>query len=140
MEEKKKYLSWDKLQEYDILIKDEINKRDSAILDEAKKDIIFVEGGATLALTEVFGEAPYTIEVSSEEENFFATDIEYDNSNSELSSTSVQGAIDELKTLVKVAPAGNDYSTYRIRNIAILSEVPTSMNDGDVALVYHKEG
>lgn len=34
-----------------------------------------------------------------------------------------------------IATSGTDYTTYRLRNIAILTSVPTSMNNGDVALV-----
>ena len=34
-----------------------------------------------------------------------------------------------------LAATGTDYTTYRIRNIAIVTSVPTSMNNGDVALV-----
>ena len=34
------------------------------------------------------------------------------------------------------AAAGTDYDTYRIRNVAILSATPSSMSNGDIALVY----
>ena len=46
----------------------------------------------------------------------------------------IQAAIDEI-----MKPSGTDYSTYKLRNIAILDTVPTEMNDGDIALVYIKE-
>lgn len=110
-----------------------------AVLDsiaEATKDIIAVEGGATLTLEDIFGEAPYTIEIEPEADSFSASDINYDNSVSGLSATDVQTAIDELKSLTEAAPTSTDYSTYRLRNTAILSAVPETMNNGDIALVY----
>lgn len=60
----------------------------------------------------------------------------YDGSESGLSSTDVQGAIDELKILTESAQAGTDYSNYRLRNVAILNDMPETMNNGDIALVY----
>ena len=136
----KKYLSYDGLQEYDALLKAEIAEKDAQVLEDAKSDVITVNGGGSLVVGEIFGEAPYVIEANfEEEENLAAYEIEYNGSASGLSATDVQGAIDELKSLSEVAPNGTDYSTYRIRNIAILSEIPTVMNNGDVALVYKKE-
>ena len=34
-----------------------------------------------------------------------------------------------------LAATGTDYTTYRIRNIAIVTSVPTSMSNGTIALV-----
>lgn len=34
-----------------------------------------------------------------------------------------------------IATVSTDYNSYRLRNIAILTEVPTNMNEGDIALV-----
>ena len=136
----KKYLSHEGLTEYDALIKTVIAEGDSSVLAEAKKDVVSVDGGGSITLNEIFGAAPYTIEATSEEESFSAIDMTYDNSISGLSSTNVQGAIDEVKALAQVVPTNTDYSEYRVRNIAILSEIPTTMNNGDIAFVYTKEG
>ena len=88
---------------------------DLGFIDETKadkKDVIAVEGGGALTLQDIFGEPPYTIEVT-----------------------------DELEELSNITVAtGADYETYRLRNVAILTEVPTIMNDGDIALVIRKEG
>jgi hypothetical protein len=32
--------------------------------------------------------------------------------------------------------SNTDYATYRIRNVALLSAMPETMNNGDIALVY----
>lgn len=138
--ETKKYLSLEGLTEYDALIKAEIISADADVLAEAKADVVAVNGGGTLTLDEIFGAAPYAIEVTIEDESLSAYEVAYNNSISSLSATDVQGAIDELKALTQVVPTNTDYSTYRVRNIAILSEVPTTMNNGDIALVYKKEG
>lgn len=84
----------------------------SNAISEATKDVISVDGGGSLTLEDIFGEPPYTIEVTDE--------------------------IEELYNVV-VAP-GTDYSTYRLRNVAIVTEIPTQMNDGDIALVIRREG
>lgn len=70
-------------------------------------DAITVEGGGALTLEDIFGKPPYTIEVTEE--------------------------IEELSNIT--VAAGSDYATYRLRNVAIVTEVPTIMNDGDIALV-----
>ena len=105
-------MSYDSLAIYDSLIKAKIDEDDANTLLEAKKDVIAVEGGGALALEDIFGEPPYTIEVTDE--------------------------LEELSNIT--VAAGADYETYRLRNVAILTEVPTIMNDGDIALVIHKEG
>lgn len=84
----------------------------SNAISEATEDVISVDGGGSLTLEDIFGEPPYTIEVTDE--------------------------IEELYNVV-VAP-GTDYSTYRLRNVAIVTEIPTQMNDGDIALVIRREG
>ena len=108
----KKYLSFDGLAEYDSLIKTEIAKCDSNTLLEAKKDIVTINGGGIMSLSDIFGEPPYTIEFTEE--------------------------TDELSNIT--VAAGSDYGTYRLRNVAIVTEVPTVMNDGDIALVIRQGG
>ena len=110
--EERKYLSYDGLSEYDTLIKAKIAEDDANMLLEAKKDIVSVDGGGSLSLADIFGEPPYTIEFTEETE--------------ELSNITVA--------------AGSDYGTYRLRNAAIVTEVPTIMNDGDIAFVIKLEG
>ena len=110
--ETKKFISYEGLTEYDSLIKAKIEEDDANTLSEAKKDIVSVNGGGTLTLEDIFGEPPYTIEVTDE--------------------------LEELQN-VTVA-AGSDYGTYRLRNVAIVTEIPTTMNDGDIALVISQEG
>ena len=108
----KKFMSYKGLTEYDSLIKAKIEENDANTLLEAKKDIVSVNGGGTLTLEDIFGEPPYTIEVT-----------------------------DELEELQNITVAsGSDYGTYRLRNVAIVTEVPTIMNDGDIALVINQEG
>lgn len=76
------------------------------------KDTVTVDGGGYISLEDIFGEPPYTIEIT-----------------------------DELEELQNVTVAsGSDYSTYRLRNVAIVTEIPTQMNDGDIALVINKGG
>ena len=77
-----------------------------------KDDTISVDGGGSLTLEDIFGEPPYTIEVTDE--------------------------LEELQNVV--VAAGSDYGTYRLRNVAIVTEIPTQMNDGDIALVIKQEG
>lgn len=107
-------------------------------IDETKADknnVLTINNGATSTFEEIFGEGPYTFEFTqSPEDNAKARQIEYDPSASGLTATNIQAAIDEI-----VSPSGTDYSTYKLRNIAILDTVPTEMNDGDIALVYVKE-
>lgn len=107
-----KYLSYNGLTQYDALIKAKIAEDDANMLLEAKKDIVSVDGGASFTLEDIFGEPPYTIEFTEETE--------------ELSNITVA--------------AGSDYGTYRLRNVAIVTEVPTQMNDGDIALVINLGG
>ena len=100
-----------------------------------KDDVLAVSNGATSTFGDVFGEGPYTFEFTeSTEDNVKARQIEYDPSASDLTATNIQAAIDEIMN-----PSGTDYSTYKLRKIAILDTVPTEMNDGDIALVYVKE-
>ena len=100
-----------------------------------KNDVLTVPNGATSTFGDIFGEGPYSFEFTeSTEDNVKAGQIEYDPSSSGLTATNVQAAIDEI-----MRPSGTDYSTYKLRNIAILDTVPTEMNDGDIALVYVKE-
>ena len=106
----KKFLSYKGLSEYDSIIKAKIEQDDANVLSEAKKDAVSIAGGGTFTLEDIFGEPPYIIEVTEEEE--------------ELSNITVA--------------AGSDYETYRLRNVAILTEVPTVMNDGDIALVIRQ--
>ena len=97
-----------------------------------KNNTILINNGATTTLEEIFGEGPYTIEFTqSPEDNATAGQIAYDNSASGLNATNVQSAIDAITN-----PSGTDYSTYKLRNIAIVDTVPTEMNEGDIALVY----
>ena len=107
-------------------------------IDETKADknnVLTVPSGATSTFENNFGEGPYTFEFTeSSEDNAKARQIEYDPSSSRLTATNVQAAIDEI-----MRPSGTDYSTYKLRNIAILDTVPTEMNNGDIALVYIKE-
>lgn len=110
--ETKKFMSYEGLAKYDSLIKAKIDEDNANTLIEAKKDVITVEGGGALTLEDIFGEPPYTIEVTDE--------------------------LEELSNIT--VAAGRDYETYRLRNVAILTEVPTVMNDGDIALVIRKEG
>ena len=109
--ESKKYVSYENLIEYDSLMKSEIDEKDANILQEAKKDVVSVNGGGNLSIEDIFGEPPYTIEFTDE--------------------------IEELSNIT--VASGNDYDTYRLRNVAIVTEIPTIMNDGDIALVIHKE-
>lgn len=81
------------------------------ILANIPDDVLIVPGGATATIEDIFGAPPYTIEFTDEVE--------------ELSNVTVA--------------AGSDYSTYRLRNVAIVTEVPTTMNDGDIALVISQE-
>ena len=80
-----------------------------ALSGKAEADaVISVDGGATVStLSDIFGEPPYSIEFTDE--------------------------LEELSNIT--VAAGNDYGTYRLRNVAIVTEVPTQMNDGDIALV-----
>lgn len=107
-------------------------------IDETKADkeyVLTVSNGATSTFGDIFGEGPYTFEFTeSSEDNVKARQIEYDPSSSGLTAINVQAAIDEITN-----PSGTDYSTYKLRNIAILDTVPTEMNNGDIALVYVKE-
>lgn len=89
-----------------------VSSAQASAIAESKKDCITVDGGGRFAMSDIFGEPPYIIEVTEEEE--------------ELSNITVK--------------AGSDYSTYRLRNVAIVTEVPTVMNDGDIALVISHEG
>ena len=68
-----------------------------------------------------------------------ANQILFDDNIANLNVTTVQGAINKMKGAPQSAPSGKDYNTYRIRNIAIVDEIPTEMNDGDIALVYVKD-
>ena len=108
----KKFISYDRLSEYDSLIKAKIEEDDANTLLEAKKDTLSVDGGGVMTLEDIFGEPPYTIEVTDE--------------------------LEELSNIT--VAAGNDYGTYRLRNVAIVTEVPTVMNDGDIALVIKSGG
>lgn len=100
-----------------------------------KNNVLTISNGATSTFDEVFGEGPYTFEFTeSPEDNAKARQIEYDPTASRLTATNVQAAIDEI-----VNPSGTDYTTYKLRNIAILDTVPTEMNEGDIALVYVKD-
>ena len=81
-------------------------------INNTVENSITVPGGGTMTLEDIFGEPPYVIEITDEPE--------------------------ELNN-VTVAP-GIDYDVYRLRNIAILTEVPTVMNDGDIALVINMGG
>ena len=81
-------------------------------INNSTKDAVTVDGGGSFTLEDIFGEPPYVIEVTEETE--------------ELSNITVA--------------AGSDYGTYRLRNVAIVTEVPTVMNDGDIALVVSQEG
>lgn len=81
-------------------------------INDSTKDIVTVDGGGRLSLEDIFGEPPYTIEFTNE--------------------------IEELSNIT--VAAGTDYGTYRLRNVAIVTEVPTVMNDGDIALVISREG
>ena len=107
-------------------------------IDETKADknnVLAVSNGAISTFGDVFGEGPYTFEFTeSTEDNVKAGQIEYDPSASGLIATNVQAAIDEI-----MRPSGTDYSTYKLRNVAILDTIPTEMNNGDIALVYVKE-
>lgn len=109
-------------------------------ITDLENNVFTVDGGAKATLSDIFGEAPYTIEFTDEYETpILANEIEYNNGVSGLTSTDVQGAIDELKNIATTAESGSDYSTFRMRNVAIMSELPTTMNDGDIVLLY-KEG
>ena len=110
--EEKKFMSYDNLAIYDSLIKEKIDEGDANAILEATKNAIAVEGGGALTLKDIFGEPPYTIEVTDE--------------------------LEELSNIT--VAAGSDYGTYRLRNVAILTEVPTQMNDGDIALVMKSGG
>ena len=81
-------------------------------INNSTKDVVTVDGGGRLSLEDIFGEPPYTIEFTDE--------------------------IEELSNIT--VAAGDDYDTYRLRNVAILTEVPTQMNDGDIALVIKSGG
>lgn len=114
-----------------------IREKSEETLREAKKDAVAVDGGAAITLEDIFGEPPYIIEMTPEEdEPRVALEVGYDNSASGLTATNVQAALDEVKSLTETAPANTDYSTYRLRNVAILNAMPETMNNGDIALVY----
>lgn len=99
-----------------------------------KNNVLTINNGAISTFEEIFGEGPYTFEFTqSPEDNAKARQIEYDPSSSGLTATNIQAAIDEI-----VSPSGTDYTTYKLRNIAIMDTVPTEMNDGDIVLVYVK--
>lgn len=100
-----------------------------------KNNVLTINNGATATFEEVFGAGPYTFEFTETPEGeILARLVSYDPSASGLTATNVQAAIDEIMN-----PSGTDYSTYKLRKIAILDTVPTEMNDGDIALVYIKE-
>lgn len=83
------------------------------VVDYVADNVITIDGGATTTtLADIFGEPPYTIEFTDE--------------------------VGELSNIT--VAAGSDYGTYRLRNVAILTEVPTVMNDGDIALVIKSGG
>lgn len=103
-EKEQKYVSYNSLEYYDNKIKNHI--------DNTVKDSITVTGGGVMTLEDIFGEPPYTIEITDE--------------------------LEELNNIT-VAP-GVDYNVYRLRNVAILTEIPTVMNDGDIALVINIGG
>lgn len=100
----KKYVSLNGLNNYNDAIKTHINNIVS--------DKISIPGGGSITLEDIFGEPPYTIEITDDEDEF---------------------------NNISVAP-GVDYDVYRLRNVAILTEVPTVMNDGDIALVINIGG
>ena len=104
LEERKRYVSYNTLEYYDSRLKNHI--------DNKVANSITVPGGGARTLEDIFGEPPYTIEITDE--------------------------LEELNN-VTVAP-GVDYDVYRLRNVAILTEVPTVMNDGDIALVINIGG
>lgn len=81
-------------------------------INNSMKDAVTVDGGGYLSLEDIFGEPPYVIEFTDE--------------------------LEELSNIT--VAAGSDYGTYRLRNVAIVTEVPTVMNDGDIALVISQEG
>lgn len=100
-----------------------------------KNNVLMINNGATATFEEVFGTGPYTFEFTETPEGeMLARLVSYDPSASSLTATNVQAAIDEIMN-----PSGTDYSTYKLRKIAILDTVPTEMNDGDIALVCIKE-
>ena len=107
-------------------------------IDETKADknnVLTINNGATATFEEVFGVGPYTFEFTETPEGeMLARLVSYDPSASGLTATNVQAAIDEIMN-----PSGTDYTTYKLRNIAILDTVPTEMNEGDIALVYVKD-
>ena len=109
-------------------------------INDLNEKVITVEGGASATLSDVFGSAPYIIEFTDNEESrILSSQIEYDNISSGLVSRNVQGAIDELKELVTVTVPGLDYDAYRLRNVAIVTEAPSIINDGDIALIVKRE-
>ena len=70
---------------------------------ELTGNVVTLPGGATISLSEEFGDAPYVIEISSEGGSSTVVSpstIKYDNSTSGLTATTMQGAIDELAILV----------------------------------------
>lgn len=73
----------------------------AAASSEELNNKVTLEGGGTITIEELLGEAPYTIEFTTEEEGISASDIDYDGSSSGLSATNVQGAIDNLKTEIE---------------------------------------
>lgn len=100
-----------------------------------KNNVLTINNGATATFEEVFGVGPYTFEFTETPEGeMLARLVSYDPSAAGLTATNVQAAIDEIMN-----PSGTDYSTYKLRKVAILDTVPTEMNDGDIALVYIKE-
>ena len=67
-----------------------------ANIGAASTNVITIDGGATTFLSDVFGEAPYTIEFTADTENVTASNIEYDGKNSGINASNVQEAIDIL--------------------------------------------
>lgn len=69
-------------------------------------DIVTLVGGGEIEINGDFGEPPYTI--TFDEEGYPSADISYDNSQSGLISTTVQGAIDESVGLIKTNQSNID--------------------------------
>lgn len=136
-----KYMSLNSLRKYHELHNTELNVKFDEVSDtiaNLEENIITLDGGATATVADIFGVGPYVIEFTNDEGEIpvVSNEIEYNNGASGLKSTDVQGAIDELKELTTTAVSGTDYGTFRIRNVAILSELPKTMNDGDIVLIY----
>lgn len=137
----KKYMSLNSLRKYHELHNTELNAKFDEMSDSITsldENTIAINGGATATVADIFGVAPYVIEFTNDEDTIpvASNEIEYNNGASGLKSKDVQGAIDELKELVTTAVSGTDYGTFRMRNVAILSELPKTMNDGDIVLIY----